>query len=189
MPTQIINGTAGAKHATNGPLTTTTTREASPSLLQNEIDSRIVKIRPSATPIDQISRMAATRRAGAMVVDYYSVDTRPTNAGTTGPATLTAGKVVQLNTTANEIFDATETILLPEVTNAAGEKAVLYVTGREPGEAPSVIAVNLADDEELSIAPGSLMVRMGRAAGELDVQTPSFEALPVKSSNNCQIFK
>ena len=30
---------------------------------------------------------------------------------------------------------------------------------------------------------------MGRAAGELDVQTPQFEALPVKSSNFCQIFK
>ncbi len=27
------------------------------------------------------------------------------------------------------------------------------------------------------------------AAGELDVQTPQFEALPRKSNNNCQIFK
>lgn len=33
------------------------------------------------------------------------------------------------------------------------------------------------------------MVRMGRAASELDVQTPQFEALPVKSRNFCQIFK
>lgn len=30
---------------------------------------------------------------------------------------------------------------------------------------------------------------MGRAAGELEVQTPQFEALPVKSTNYCQIFK
>ena len=30
---------------------------------------------------------------------------------------------------------------------------------------------------------------MGKAATELDVQTPQFEALPVKSQNYCQIFK
>ena len=32
-------------------------------------------------------------------------------------------------------------------------------------------------------------MRMGRAAAELDVQTPQFEAMPKKSSNYCQIFK
>jgi hypothetical protein len=30
---------------------------------------------------------------------------------------------------------------------------------------------------------------MGRAASELDVQSPQFEALPKKSRNLCQIFK
>ncbi len=30
---------------------------------------------------------------------------------------------------------------------------------------------------------------MGRAATELDVQTPQFQALPKKASNHCQIFK
>lgn len=35
-------------------LTTALTNETSPELLRNEIDSRIVKIRPSSTPLDQI---------------------------------------------------------------------------------------------------------------------------------------
>ncbi len=56
------------------PLTTTDSREMSPSLLRNEIDQRIVKVRPMATPVDQISRLAGCRPCGSMIVDYYSVD-------------------------------------------------------------------------------------------------------------------
>lgn len=37
-------------HINNRPLTTQLTREIAPDLLTNEIDSRIVKIRPSAPP-------------------------------------------------------------------------------------------------------------------------------------------
>ena len=40
-----------------------------------------------------------------------------------------------------------------------------------------------------TIPEGTMLVRMGRAASELDVQTPQFEALPQKSQNYCQIFK
>ena len=57
-------------------LTTTLTNETAPELLRNEIDSRIVKIRPSSTPLDQISRLGSARRAGSMRVEYYSVDTK-----------------------------------------------------------------------------------------------------------------
>ena len=40
-----------------------------------------------------------------------------------------------------------------------------------------------------AIYRGVHLVRMGRAASELDVQSPQFEALPKKSRNLCQIFK
>ena len=33
-----------------------------------------------STPIDQISRFAGSKHSGSMVVDYYSVDTKPTTA-------------------------------------------------------------------------------------------------------------
>lgn len=49
----VIPGVAGGSHITGEPLTTDLAREASPSLLLNEIDQQIVKIRPMATPIDQ----------------------------------------------------------------------------------------------------------------------------------------
>ena len=71
-------GTAGGTHISNTPLTTENINEAAPGLLRNSIDERIVKIRPMSTPIDQLSRCGNSRRAGAMTVEYYSVDTKQT---------------------------------------------------------------------------------------------------------------
>ncbi|MDE5915222.1 MAG: hypothetical protein K2G71_01460, partial [Duncaniella sp.] len=55
-------------------LTTQLTNEIAPTLLRSEIDERIVKVRPSSTPLDQISRMVGARKAKSMKVEYYSVD-------------------------------------------------------------------------------------------------------------------
>lgn len=76
----LITGVEEGKHVVDGPLTTDLTHEGSPDLLLNEIDQQIVKIRPMSTPIDQISRFAGSKHSGSMVVDYYSVDTKPTTA-------------------------------------------------------------------------------------------------------------
>lgn len=40
-----------------------------------------------------------------------------------------------------------------------------------------------------AMAKDTKVIRMGRAARELDVQTPIFQSIPVKDSNYCQIFK
>ena len=71
----VVAGVAGGKHIDDEPLTTDLTRGASPELLLNEIDQQIVKIRPMATPIDQLSRCAGSKHVGSMIVDYYNVDT------------------------------------------------------------------------------------------------------------------
>lgn len=71
----VIGGVAGGKHVVDEPLTTDITREVAPGLLLNEIDQQIVKIRPMATPIDQLSRCAGSKHSGSMIVDYHNVDT------------------------------------------------------------------------------------------------------------------
>lgn len=190
---------AGGKHIVGEPLTLELSREASPDLLLTEIDQRIVKIRPMATPIDQISRHAGSRKSGSMTVEYYSVDTKEVS-------TTLIEDSVELNTwgkisgatikTANDsIFEATETIMVPEVsaTTSAGETEtlVLYVVAKD-SNGIQVIAVNNTTSRGSTVPElkaGTMLVRMGRAAAELDVQTPQFEALPMKKSNNCQIFK
>jgi hypothetical protein len=202
----IINGTSGGSHISGGPLTTQLSAEVSPSLLRNEIDDRIVKIRPMATPIDQISRWAGARNCGSMVVDYYSVDTKPTTAkmvvmyDEVGIAGATSHQVATIYTDNDVIFEPSETILVPSVKGYKDDgitpagSLVLYVVSRPDSGGVNVMAANGKCFDEVyncvpSIPAGVELVRMGRAATELDVQTAQFEAMPTKSRNYCQIFK
>lgn len=198
----ILPGVAGGKHVEGEPLTVPLAQEASPELLRNEIDERIVKIRPMATPIDQISRKAGSRRCGSMVVDYYAVDTKPVETMLTEPFTKNTGKSVSgyvqatLSTDNDRMFEPSETIMVPDVTATATDGStsalVLYVVSRDDSGI-KVVAVNNNDAEGNYVVPPleecTRLIRMGRAAAELDVQTAQFEAMPTKNRNYCQIFK
>ena len=202
-------GTDGGVHISNTPLTTQNISEASPELLRNSIDERIVKIRPMSTPIDQLSRCGNSRHAGSMTVEYYSVDTKQTSAQLTEAAAGGTGRQRSDNmwchtikTSADNIFDVSETLLVPCVNgyDASGKVAgplVLYILSKPESGGIEVAPVNgkpgstLGEEtfEMPAIPKGAEIVRMGRAASELDVQSPQFSALPRKASNNCQIFK
>ncbi|MDE6643821.1 MAG: DUF5309 domain-containing protein, partial [Muribaculaceae bacterium] len=86
-----------------------------------------------------------------------------------------------------------ETLLIPSITfndkNGNKVMAMLYVVSTTTDKA-EVIAVNQPEgSDDINIGNGVEVVRMGRAATELDVQTPQYQAIPVKSTNFCQIFK
>ena len=195
----IVNGVEGGKHVVNGPLTTDVTKEVTPSLLVNEIDKQIVKIRPMATPVDQLSRCAGAKRSGSMVVDYYNVDTKPTSVILSASFTENTKKAT-INTTNNDTIDVSDTLLVDGVHgyNADGTEddnnnLVLYVMSKDDSGI-TVMAVNGKPDSEGEIivpplSKGLRLIRMGRAATELDVQTSQFEALPQKAQNYCQLFK
>lgn len=180
-------------------VTTSLTRELAPGLLRNTIDERVAAIRPMSTPVDQISRMAGSRSCRSMKVEYYSVDTKPLTASLNAGATVTAGDdetpALTLHTDNDDIFQLSETLIVPaaRAETEAGEVPVqLYVTGRPAkaaGGGVECIATNLPAGARVSLTPGMEVVRMGRAATELDVQTPQFVALPRKAFNYCQIFK
>ena len=204
----VIGGVAGGKHVVDEPLTTDITREAAPGLLLNEIDQQIVKIRPMATPIDQLSRCAGSKHSGSMIVDYHNVDTKPTfttlsqayvepDAGDAG-----ADSTCPVLATANdEIFDTSDTILVqgnygyePDGVTLSQQELVLYVLSRDSNNGLRVQAVNgkkIGDQQGCvpSISRGAVLIRMGRAATELDVMSPQFESLPQKAQQFCQIFK
>ena len=207
MLAMVIGGVAGGRHVVDEPLTTDLTREASPDLLLNEIDREIVKIRPMATPIDQLSRCAGSKHAGSMVIDFYNVDTKPTVALLNEDYDEPNSQSVSdedahpcIVTNNNEMFDASDTILVqgvygyePDGTSRSSQELVLYVLSRD-NDGVRVMALNgkkIGSVEQCvpSIAGGTKLVRMGRAATELDVMTPQFEALPRKAQQYCQIFK
>lgn len=195
-----LTKTDNAVTVTDGPLTSPMAAYNS-SLLLNEIDSRVVKVRPMATPVDQISRMVGARRASSMIVDYYSVDARSPEVTLASPITRVQGSfysgqpMFNLSVTEATAVSATETLVMPQETDMKGQPLVFYIieADKASGKPYTAILLNGTDDsldnlEEVGEA-GDSLVRMGRAAGELEVQTPQFEALPVKSTNYCQIFK
>jgi hypothetical protein len=78
--------------------------------------------------------------------------------------------------------------------NETSDSLVLYVMSKNEDGTLVVMAANgkkVGDVEGCvpSIPVGTKLIRMGRAATELDVQSPQFEAMPKKAQNHCQIFK
>ncbi len=186
-----------------------TMAQQSPELLRNSIDERIVKVRPMSTPVDQLSRCGRARRAGSMTVEYYSVDTKKTEAklaeahpGGAGSKKSDDLYTYILKTTDDSLFEISETILVPsqpgyDRNGRPSGALMLYVVDRPSGGGVEIAPVNARETEIMggktlqmpSLQVGELLVRMARAATELDVQTAQFAALPQKASNNCQIFK
>ena len=180
-----------------GTVTTNTVKSQSPDLLLSEIDRRIVKIRPMSTPVDQISRHAESRHAGSMTVDYYAVDAKPFKAKVllkaAGVEADDEGNIpdVELRLAGSGVFEVSDTVMFPAAKGRGSAAVTAYVI--EAAGQKVVVRSTTVDAEGVrylpDILPGTEVVRMGRAAGELDVQTPQYQALPVKKSNYCQIFK
>lgn len=208
MLAMVIAGVADGKHVVDEPLTTDLANETSPGLLLNEIDQQIVKVRPMATPIDQLSRCAGSKHAGSMIVDYYNVDTKPTKTTTlqdydepTAQSVDDESVKAEIRTAKNEMFDVSDTILVqgvfgyePDGVTSSSQELVLYVIARGDNNELKVLAVNgkkIGDVQGCvpSIPAGTTLIRMGRAATELDVMSPQFEAMPRKAQQFCQIFK
>ena len=191
----VLAGMAGGAGVDGAPLTVANAREASGELLRSAVDRRVVKIRPMATPIDQISRWGGCRVIGSMKADYYSVDNKPMTDKVAAASEADTG-VVSVKVENPARFSISDTVLVPSVKalDAKGKpngSLVLYVAGTDSANI-SVMSVNHYLGGSLavpSLAAGTEIVRMGRAAAELDVQTAQYEAIPTKDYNLCQIFK
>lgn len=184
--------------------------EVNPELYTKDIDSRITKIRPMATPIDQISRYAKAQKADSFEVKYYSVGTRPISCKTNAVTNWGSGTSVTLNVDDPTMFTVDDTIRVVGVKathdykgnaySSADENTpdlVLCVCGRSAEtNLPIVYAVNgdLDTDKqaikipEAGIPSGTTLVRMGKACGELDVQTGRFNNIPNAEIQYCQNF-
>ena len=183
--------------------------DADPEFYTKEIDKRITKIRPMATPIDQISRYATAQKSGSFDVKYYSVGTRPITCKTSGEITAqSSGQSIELKVDDPLMFTLDDTIRVVGVKGKYDEKVkaydpsdentpdlVLCVCGRtQDTNMPVVYAVNgLLDSNNVpiwvpAIPSGTTLARMGKACGELDVQTGRFNNTPTPEIQYCQNF-
>lgn len=165
----FVPGTTLGKHISGAPLTTDLADAASPGLLTNDIDGKIVKIRPMATPLDQISRLGHTRPVSSMEVDYYSVDTRIDRA------------TVKEATKVSDLDGGMQRVRLA----VGGSRYTGYVMAKGEETLDVILPARL----DLTKLPDVEAIRMGRAATQLDVQSPQFAVLPHRRTNLCQIFK
>ncbi len=183
----VTDGVAGGTYVSGVPLTTETVESAGSTLLTNAIDAAIVKVRPMATPLDQISRMGHTRPVDSMEVDYYTVDTRADrdtviSCSKARDVEGAQGDVYAVSVEHPSRFEPSDTFTMLDNPGAA----VYYVIEKRT-DGTLIVAVQ-GDTSQLPVE-GAVIVRMGRAATQLDVQTPQFACLPQKGTNYCQIFK
>lgn len=180
------------------PITLESTAAQNPDFLLNEVDSRITRLRPMATPLDQISRYAGARQVNNMTVEYYAVAMRQfetTVASEFKGGPVSATSPISLKVENVEAIETSETIMMEGLTTADKDPLVFYVAGIDRlNSAAKVIPVSIQADMSgrvnvPAIPAGTKVIRMGRAAAELDVQTGQYDVIPTKSDNYCQIFK
>ena len=205
------SGAAVGEGASNAGIATETTgrAEGDPEFYTKDIDKRITKIRPMATPVDQISRYATAQHSDSFEVKYYSVGTRPISCKTTAEVTAqSTGASITLEVDDPNMFTLDDTIRVVGVKGKYDDKGVAYdasdentpdlvlcVCGRNDSTSqPTVYAVNgnLNNDKQAIYVPeipaGTTLVRMGKACGELDVQTGRFNNIPTAEVQYCQNF-
>lgn len=200
MATPLEGGGVGAE----GAATVEGIQKDSPELFEKEIDQRIVKIRPSSTPIDQISRSADSQPSASMVVKYYSVGTRPIKTTLSAAVEAqTSGSSMLIQVSDSGMFSEDDTIRVVGVKGKKGaandatrEDLVLHVKGMDENSGqPIVYAVNGAYDSNSkqnillpAISEGAVLIRLGKACGELNMQTAAFNNLPTPEEQYCQNF-
>ena len=167
-----------------------------------DIDQRITKIRPMATPLDNISRNATARKTESMEVKYYSVGTRPIKTTLkTAVTAQTDGTTVSIVPTDAKMFTEADTVRVVGVNGYKSDGAtadtkdlVLLVCGKDNSGNPTVCAINGKSDGNgangyvPAIPVGTVLIRMGKACAELDAQAPKFTTLPTAEVQYCQNF-
>lgn len=189
--------------------TETLGREISDDLYSDYVDRNITKIRPMSTPLDNISRLSKRKvKSDSFVVKYYSVGSRPIKTVTVGDMdAMTSGQSVELKVLDPSMFTIDDTIRVIGVRgicDASGRPyeddescpdLMLWVCGlNATTQMPVVCAINGMTDAQHNpilvpaIPAGTTLVRMGKACGELDVQTGRYNNLPSPEEQYCQNF-
>lgn len=170
-----------------------------------QINKHIVEMKLESCPIDQILRAASkTQKSKSILVKYYEIGQRPIKTTLSEAIVATSDGVAHaLKPVNNSVFDFQDTIIFPEImgykadgtTRETLKPLMVRVVAQDQQQYPMVIAVNGANNavkgnnwDLPAIPAGALMLRLGRAAGEKDVETASYYDLPNPSDQYCQRF-
>lgn len=172
---------------------------------QKQINKHIVEMKLESCPVDQILRAAQrTQKSKSIVVKYYEIGQRPIKTTLSEAINATSDGIAHsLKPLNNTVFDSMDTILFPEVmgyqsdgtTRETMKPLMVRVVNQDQYRYPMVIAVNGKKNAGQNnrwdlpdIPEGATMLRLGRAAGEKDVETASYYELPEQSEQYCQRY-
>ena len=169
-----------------------------------QINKHIVEMKLESCPIDQILRASSkTQKSKSIVVKYYEIGQRPIKTTLDEAITATSDGVSHsVKPVNNTVFDFMDTIIFPEImgykedgTRETLKPLMVRVVAQDNQQYPMVIAVNGPKNTQKgnrwdlpAIPKGATMLRLGRAAGEKDVETASYYELPEPSEQYCQRF-
>ena len=172
-----------------------------------QVNQKIVEMKFCGTPIDQILRQASANASKSIVVKYYSVGQRPLRVGIARAteASGSNGGAVKVVVEKQAIIGVMDTLLVMDedgnfiMTESQDEKYAgrplqLRVSAIDDDGNPKVYATNgVADTSNRpfklpALPAGAQLLRMGRAAAEIDVNTGSFYQIPEPSEQYCQRF-
>lgn len=172
-----------------------------------QVNQKIVEMKFCGTPIDQILRQATTNASKDIVVKYYSVGQRPLRVGIAQAtdASGSGGGAVTVVVEKQAIIGVMDTLLVMDedgnliVTESQDPKYVgrplqLRVSAIDDDGNPKVYATNGVEDSSgrpfklPSLPAGAQLLRMGRAAAEIDINTGAFYQIPEPSEQYCQRF-
>lgn len=172
---------------------------------QKQVDKRIVEMKFESCPIDQILRAEQkVNKSDSIRIQYYAVGQRPILTKTTEAIVSTvggSGTPTTLKVAANNVLDVMDTVMFPEVlgyksdgsTRETVKPLIARVVGVDANGYLMIIAINGGTSSGSkwgvpAIAAGSTVLRLGRAAGEKDVETGAYYELPEPSEQYCQRF-
>lgn len=169
---------------------------------QKEINRTICEMKLESCPIDQILRASQrTQKAQSMIIKYYAIGTRSIKTTLKEKVNATqTGMGTEIKPVDAKAFDSMDTILFPAVkgykadgTTRDTRPLMVRVVNRSQTGYPIVVAVNGKKSAENcfdlpDLPAGTPMLRLGRAAGERDVNTGSYYTLPEPSEQYCQRF-
>lgn len=188
---------------TGGTNTAQFARENAEDLLLNEIERKVVRIRPMSNPLEQIGRYATQRSSKSQIVEYYSTDTIPADAKlkTAYAETLAGEDQTTIDTTNNKIFSQYETLIISGVSGydeqgktVTDAHLVLYVLKKADDGKLIVKPINGKNINGTanclpSIPANSKIIRSGRAHNETDMKTTTYACVPTKRRQYLQNFR
>lgn len=169
------------------------------------VNPKVVELKLESCPIDQILRAAKKiTPVDGIRVEYYSIGQRPISSKLTKKVNATSnGAVVTLEVDDVTAFDRGDIIMVPDVmgyledgtTQSTMVPLQLRVKNCDDSFYPICYALNGKKNAKSNkncdvpdIPADAKLIRLGRAAGEKEVETGSYYSLPDKSYQYCQRF-